>query len=97
MAKKNIEKKLYAFLPEECEESGVNTGGWGCRLVPAFDPDKVDVDKIEKPFGKNRSLFQFVGDAINYFKPRKTGPDNGYHGIYASTERIDSKYLKKIR
>ncbi len=92
----NSPKELYAFLPKECEKNGVKLGGWGCNLVPAFDPEKVDVEKVRKSFGKNRSLYKFAKDVISYFKPRKTGPDAGYHGIYASDKEIASKYIKKV-
>lgn len=97
MAKKNLTKKLWAFLPDECEKSGVKLGGWGCSVTPAFDPEIVDVNQIKESFGgQGKSLFAYIGDAIDYFKERRTGPDNKHHGIYASTKRIPSKYLKKL-
>ena len=79
-------RTLYAFLPEECLETGVRAGGWShfANLVPAFDPDMKDIEEIREGFGNGRTLVEISPAYREKFAPRLTGPEREFQGLYAS-------------
>lgn len=93
-------KKLVAYLPMVCKESGARVGGWDPKnqVVPAFDPYQKSPESVKEAFKfkKDRALFEISEQAKKYFKPRLTGPEHKAQGIYCSYQSIPSKYLKII-
>ncbi len=91
-------KTLLVFVPEECLDKGIKPGGWlDTGVVPAFDPELKPVSRIRQAFGvsEDRVLVQIVGDAVDWFQERRTGPQRKFQGIYATEKAIPSDFLRR--
>lgn len=82
-----LPNKLYLFVPKE-------------QVVPAFDPEEQPPEKIKKAFkfAEDRVLAEVSEPEYKEtFYQRKTGPDKGYHGIYASKYGCPGSFLKPVK
>jgi len=89
---------LYAFVPKECLETGIKTGGWlKTPITPGFDPNQIPIERVQKSFGgPEKILVEILNPYKKEFKPRATGPDRGYHGIYASHNGVPKDGIEKV-
>lgn len=91
-------EKLCVYVPKDCLCSGIKPGGWSnTKVVPAFDPSVISPEEIRKSFGfslEERVLVEITGDSKTHFKPRMTGPDRSYHGIFASQDYVPKNDMR---